>query len=164
MLKALIAPHAGYVYSGPIASSAYGALGEVAHRIKRVVLIGPSHFVSFSGLAVSRAAAFETPLGAVPIDDSVRGEILRLPHVVATDLPHAREHSLEVQLPFLQTLLSEFRVLPIATGKATAREVAAVLEHVWGDEETLIIVSSDLSHNLRYDADLYSPSATTALS
>ena len=152
MLKALIAPHAGYVYSGPIAASAYRALGEVAHRIKRAVLIGPSHFVSFSGLAVSRASAFETPLGAVPIDDSLRGEILRLPHVVAADLPHAREHSLEVQLPFLQMLLSEFRVLPIATGKATVREVAAVLEHVWGDEETLIIVSSDLSHYLRYDA------------
>src|ERR1700737_5007819 len=152
MPKALIAPHAGYVYSGPIAASAYGALGDAAHRIERVVLIGPSHFVRFSGLAVSRAAAFETPLGAVPVDDSMRREILRLPHVVATDFPHAREHSLEVQLPFMQVLLGGFRVLPIATGDATAREVASALEHVWGDEETLIIVSSDLSHYLRYDA------------
>ena len=152
MPKALIAPHAGYVYSGPIAASAYGALDDAAHGIERVVLIGPSHFVRFSGLAVSRAAAFETPLGAVPVDDSMRREILRLPHVVAADFPHAREHSLEVQLPFLQVLLGEFRVLPIATGDATVREVATALEHIWGDEETLIIVSSDLSHYLSYDA------------
>jgi AmmeMemoRadiSam system protein B len=149
--KALIAPHAGYVYSGPVAGSAYGALGEVAHRIKRVVLIGPSHFARFSGLAVSRAAAFKTPLGTVPIDESLRDEILRLPHVMAADYPHAREHSLEVQLPFLQALLGEFRILPIATGDATEREVATALQHVWGDEDTLIVVSSDLSHYLPYE-------------
>jgi AmmeMemoRadiSam system protein B len=151
MPKALIAPHAGYVYSGPIAASAYGALDDAAHRIERVVLIGPSHFVRFSGLAVSRASAFETPLGAVPVDDSMRREILRLPHVMAADFPHAREHSLEAQLPFLQVLLGEFRMLPIATGEATAREVATALECIWGDEETLIIVSTDLSHHLRYE-------------
>ena len=150
--KALIAPHAGYVYSGPIAASAYRALDDAAHGIERVVLIGPSHFVRFSGLAVSRAAAFETPLGAVPVDDSMRREILRLPHVMAADFPHAPEHSLEVQLPFLQVLLGEFRVLPIATGDATAREVATALKCIWGDEETLIIVSTDLSHYLRYEA------------
>jgi MEMO1 family protein len=151
--KALIAPHAGYVYSGPIAASAYRALDDdAAHRIERVVLIGPSHFVRFSGLAVSRAAAFETPLGTVPVDDSMRREILRIPNIVVADFPHAREHSLEVQLPFLQVLLGEFRMLPIVTGDATVREVATALEHIWGDEETLIIVSSDLSHYLRYDA------------
>jgi AmmeMemoRadiSam system protein B len=152
MPKALIAPHAGYVYSGATAASAYRALDEVAHRIERVVLIGPSHFVSFSGLAVPRAAAFETPLGAVPVDDSLRSEILRLPRVVAADVPHAREHSLEVQLPFLQVLLREFQVLPIVTGDVTVRETAAALEQMWGDEETLIIASSDLSHYLPYDA------------
>jgi AmmeMemoRadiSam system protein B len=152
MPKALIAPHAGYVYSGPVAASAYRALGDAARGVERVVLIGPSHFVPFSGLAVSRAAAFETPLGAVPVDDSMRREILRAPRVVAADFPHAREHSLEVQLPFLQALLGEFRVLPIATGDATMREVALALERIWGDEKTLIIVSSDLSHYLRYDA------------
>ena len=150
--KALIAPHAGYVYSGSIAASAYTALGCAAHGIERVVLIGPSHFLPFSGLAVSRAQAFETPLGTIRVDDAARRDVLRVPHVVTADAPHAREHSLEVQLPFLQMLLSEFRVLPIVTGKATVREVAAVLERVWGDEETLIIVSSDLSHYLRYDA------------
>jgi AmmeMemoRadiSam system protein B len=152
MPKALIAPHAGYVYSGPIAASAYSMLGCAAHGIKRVVLIGPSHFRPFSGLAVSRAQAFETPLGAVPVDDAARRDVLRVPHVVAADTPHAREHSLEVQLPFLQALLDEFQVLPIAAGDATAREVAAALECVWGNEETLIVVSSDLSHYLEYAA------------
>ena len=90
--------------------------------------MGPSHFVHFSGLAVSRAAAFQTPLGAVPVDDAIREEVLRLPHVLAADAPHEREHSLEVQLPFLQVLLGEFRILPVVAGDATARQVAAVLE------------------------------------
>jgi AmmeMemoRadiSam system protein B len=152
MPKALIAPHAGYVYSGPIAASAYSALGCAAHGIERVVLIGPSHFLPFSGLAVSRAEAFETPLGAVPVDDAARRDVLRVPHVVTADAPHAHEHSLEVQLPFLQVLLDEFQVLPIAAGDATAGEVAAALECVWGNEETLIVVSSDLSHYLEYAA------------
>ncbi len=152
MPKALIAPHAGYVYSGPIAASAYGTLGDAAHQIKRVVLIGPSHFLPFSGLAVSQAKAFETPLGAVPVDDAARRDVLRVPHVVSADAPHANEHSLEVQLPFLQALLGEFRVLPIAAGDATARQVATALECVWGHEETLIVVSSDLSHYLEYAA------------
>jgi AmmeMemoRadiSam system protein B len=150
--KAVIAPHAGYVYSGPIAASAYSALGDAAHGIERVVLIGPSHFLPFSGLAVSRAEAFETPLGTVPVDDAARRDVLRVPHVVTADAPHAHEHSLEVQLPFLQVLLDEFQVLPIAAGDATAREVAAALECVWGNEETLIVVSSDLSHYLEYAA------------
>jgi AmmeMemoRadiSam system protein B len=152
MPKALIAPHAGYVYSGPIAASAYSTLCEVAHRIERVVLIGPSHFVPFRGLAVSRAEAFETPLGSVPMDEAARREVLRGPHVVAADAPHAHEHSLEVQLPFLQVVLGDFRALPIAAGDATAREVAVALERVWGSEETLIVVSSDLSHYLEYHA------------
>jgi AmmeMemoRadiSam system protein B len=152
MPKALIAPHAGYLYSGPIAASAYNALGCAAHGIERVVLIGPSHFLPFRGLAVSRAEAFETPLGTVPVDDAARRDVLRVPHVVTADAPHAQEHSLEVQLPFLQVLLDEFQVLPIAAGDATAREVAAALECVWGSEETLIVVSSDLSHYLEYAA------------
>jgi AmmeMemoRadiSam system protein B len=163
MPKALIAPHAGYVYSGPIAASAYSALGCAAQGIERVVLIGPSHFLPFSGLAVSRAEAFETPLGAVPVDDAARRDVLRVPHVGAADAPHAHEHSLEVQLPFLQVLLDDFQVLPIAAGDATAREVAAALECVWGNEETLIVVSSDLSHYLEYAA-AHSVDASTAQS
>jgi AmmeMemoRadiSam system protein B len=150
--KALISPHAGYTYSGPVAGSAYRALGEVTKTIKRVVLVGPSHFVPFAGLAIPRVDAFETPLGIVPIDDVARHEILRVPHVMSADAPHAREHSLEVQLPFLQLLLSEFRVLPVVVGDATAEEVSAALECVWGNADTLIIVSSDLSHYLEYAA------------
>jgi len=159
--KALIVPHAGYVYSGPVAASAYSVLRDAAHRIDRVVLIGPSHFVRFSGLAVSQADGFETPLGAVPIDEAARRKVLRVPHVVPADAPHAHEHSLEVQLPFLQVVLGEFQVLPIAAGDATARDVAAALESVWGDENTLIVVSSDLSHYLAYAAARRVDAATT---
>ncbi len=158
--KALIAPHAGYVYSGPIAASAYSTLGDGGHRIERVVLIGPSHFVPFRGLAVPRAEGFETPLGAVPIDEPARREVLHVPHVVAADAPHAHEHSLEVQLPFLQMLLGDFRLLPIAVGEAAAREVALALECFWGGEETLIVVSSDLSHYLDYTAARRADAAT----
>lgn len=150
--KALICPHAGYRYSGPIAASAYRALGEAAQRIERVVILGPSHFVPFAGLAVPRADAFATPLGAVAIDEPARCMILRVPHVMRADAPHAREHSLELQVPFLQLLLGDFRVLPIAVGEATAPQVAAVLECLWGGEDTLIVVSSDLSHYLDYAA------------
>jgi AmmeMemoRadiSam system protein B len=148
--KVLISPHAGYTYSGPVAGSAYRALGEVTKRIKRVVLIGPSHFVPFSGLAIPRVDGFETPLGVVPIDDFARHEILRVPHVMSADAPHAREHSLEVQLPFLQVLLGEFRVLPVVVGDATPEEVSAALDCVWGGADTVVVVSSDLSHYLEY--------------
>jgi AmmeMemoRadiSam system protein B len=148
--KAVIAPHAGYIYSGPIAGSAYGAVSDALEGIERVVLIGPSHFVPFAGLALPRAEAFQTPLGLVPVDGEARRELLGASHVVTGDAPHAREHSLEVQLPFLQVLLGEVPVLPIASGEATAPQVAAALERVWGGDETLIIVSSDLSHYLDY--------------
>jgi AmmeMemoRadiSam system protein B len=157
--KALIAPHAGYVYSGSIAASAYRTL--VGHAIRRVVLIGPSHFVPFRGLALPQAEAFETPLGVVPIDDAARRDVLGAPHVIATDEPHAREHSLEVQLPFLQVLLGEFTVLPIAAGDATPKEVAVVLDCVWGGADTLIVVSSDLSHYLEYAAARRTDTATS---
>jgi len=150
--KALICPHAGYVYSGSVAGSAYRALCGMTQAIERVVMIGPSHFVPFSGLAVPRAEAFATPLGSVPIDDAARRTALRAAHVVAADAPHALEHSLEVQLPFLQMVLGEFTVLPLAAGNAAPQEVAAVLECLWGDAGTLIVVSSDLSHYLAYGA------------
>ncbi len=148
--KALICPHAGYIYSGPIAGSAYRALGDALEGIERVVLLGPSHFVPLSGLALPRAEAFQTPLGLVSVDGEARRELLRVPHVVTADAPHAREHSLEVQLPFLQVLLGEVPVLPIAAGNASPQQVAAVLDAVWGAQETLIVISSDLSHYLDY--------------
>lgn len=144
--KALIAPHAGYVYSGPIAGSAYALLDAQRDRIERVVLLGPSHRVAFRGLALSSADAWTTPLGDVPLDRAGAAALETLPQVCVLDAAHADEHSLEVQLPFLQEALGSFRLLPIVAGDATAQEVAQVIECAWGGPETLIVVSSDLSH------------------
>jgi len=144
--KALIAPHAGYVYSGPIAGSAYARIEPLRERIVRVVLLGPAHRVLVRGLAVPTADAFETPLGSIAIDQEAIAEIRALPQVVVSDEAHAFEHSLEVHLPFLQALLDDFEVVPLVVGDASAEEVAGVLECLWGGEETLVVVSSDLSH------------------
>lgn len=150
--KAIVAPHAGYVYSGPIAASAYARLKPQAGHIARVVLLGPTHRVAVRGLATPGAAAFATPLGVVPLDQEALQGIADLPQVVASPAAHAMEHSLEVHLPFLQTVLGEFKLVPLAVGDATREEVAEVLERLWGGEETLIVVSSDLSHYLPYEA------------
>ena len=144
--KALIAPHAGYIYSGPVAASAYALLVPHAATIRRVVLLGPCHRVAVRGLAVSSALSFETPLGTVPIDQAANAAALKLPQVVRHDGAHAAEHSLEVQLPFLQQALDDFSLVPLAVGYATPDEVAEVLELLWGGPETLIVISSDLSH------------------
>lgn len=150
--KALIVPHAGYIYSGSIAASAYATLGTVATRIRRVVLLGPAHRVAVHGLALPDADAFATPLGGVPLDlDAVRS-ISHLPQVVLSSKAHKEEHSLEVQLPFLQAVLGDFKLLPLVVGMASAEEVAEVLELLWGEDETLIVISSDLSHYLPYEA------------
>jgi hypothetical protein len=151
-LKAVIVPHAGYVYSGAVAAVAYAQLASLRDVVRRVVLVGPSHRVAFDGLAVSAVDAFETPLGLVEVDRPAVERVLALPQVQVLDAAHAREHSLEVQLPFLQQVLSEFRLVPLVVGNATAEEVAEVLESVWGEAETLVVVSSDLSHYLPYDA------------
>lgn len=150
--KALIAPHAGYVYSGPVAGSAYAELATRSRAIRRVVLLGPAHRVAFRGLAVPGVDAFATPLGAVPIDAEAREQALALPQVLVSDRAHASEHSLEVQLPFLQYLLGDFALLPLVVGEASAEEVAEVIETLWGGEETLIVVSSDLSHYHDYES------------
>ncbi len=144
--KAVIVPHAGYIYSGPIAASAYAPLKKAAGQIERVVLIGPSHRVAFEGLAVSSADQFVTPLGAIPIDKQAVEAILHLPFVHLLDQAHSLEHSLEVQLPFLQSVLNDFKLVPIVAGDASAEQVSAVLEILWGKSETLIVISSDLSH------------------
>jgi len=149
--KALIVPHAGYVYSGAIAASAYAALKNIAPRIRRVVLLGPTHRVPVRGLALPGAEAFATPLGTVQVDSEAAKIIAHLPQVVVSPQTHAQEHSLEVQLPFLQTVLTDFKLLPLAVGMASAEEVAEVLELLWGGDETLIVISSDLSHYLPYD-------------
>jgi AmmeMemoRadiSam system protein B len=148
--KALIAPHAGYIYSGPVAASAYAALKPVADRIRRVVLLGPTHRVAVRGLALPGVDAFDTPLGRVAVDTAAAQAIAQLPQVSVSPQAHALEHSLEVHLPFLQSVLGDFRLLPLAVGMATPEEVAEVLEALWGSDETLIVVSSDLSHYLPY--------------
>jgi len=146
LAKALIVPHAGYVYSGPIAGSAYAALRSVRERIERVVLIGPAHRVRLRGLAAPSAELFQTPLGSVELDQEALEQILSLPQVIVSAEAHALEHSLEVQLPFLQEILGDFKLVPLVVGDATGEEVAEVLERLWGDETTLIVVSTDLSH------------------
>jgi len=147
--KMLIVPHAGYVYSGPVAAHAYARLRGARGRITRVVLLGPAHRVALRGVALPRASAFETPLGAVPVDAEAAAALAGLPQVCTDDAAHDREHSLEVQLPFLQRMLGpDFSVLPLVVGAVTAEEVAAVVLRLWGGDETLIVVSSDLSHYL----------------
>lgn len=148
--KALIAPHAGYVYSGAIAASAYASLGAAAATIRRVVLLGPAHRVAVHGLALPGVDVFETPLGSVKLDQQLAAAIAHLPQITVSREAHALEHSLEVQLPFLQSVLGDFTLLPLAVGWATAEDVAEVLEQLWGGEETLIVISSDLSHYLPY--------------
>ena len=148
--KALIVPHAGYVYSGAIAATAYATIRPIASRIRRVVLLGPTHRVAVRGLALPGADAFDTPLGRVMLDTAGAHAIAHLPQVGISAQAHALEHSLEVQLPFLQSVLTDFTLLPLAVGMASAEEVAEVLEAVWGGDETLIVISSDLSHFLPY--------------
>jgi len=149
--KALIAPHAGYVYSGPIAARAYATLATARTRIRRVVLLGPSHRVYVRGLALPSVQEFESPLGAVPLDTEAVRRLRALPQVCVSDDPHAAEHSLEVHVPFLQHVLEKFTLVPLAVGDATPEEVAEVLELLWGGEETLIVISTDLSHYHHYD-------------
>lgn len=148
--KALIVPHAGYVYSGPVAASAYRLLAG-ARGIQRVVLLGPVHHVPVRGLALPDTDVFVTPLGTIPVDAGAARLLEDLPQVQVNGAAHAPEHSLEVQLPFLQHQLGRFALLPLAVGDATPAEVAECLERVWGGPETLIVVSSDLSHYLPYD-------------
>ena len=148
--KVLIVPHAGYIYSGPIAASAFALLEPYRQLIKRVVIIGPSHRVGFNGVAISSADAFDTPLGAIPIDKRAQAKISEIAGVHIIDEAHAAEHSLEVQLPFLQTMLDKFSIVPIVAGDARPQLVASIIETLWGGSETLIIISSDLSHFHQY--------------
>jgi AmmeMemoRadiSam system protein B len=148
--KALIVPHAGYVYSGPVAAMAYARLRPLAGRITRVVLLGPVHRVPVQGLALPQSTCFATPLGDIPLDTEAMARLAGLPQVVISERAHAMEHSLEVHLPFLQSVLGSFRLLPLAVGDATPAQVAEVLEQVWGGPETLVVISSDLSHFLPY--------------
>jgi AmmeMemoRadiSam system protein B len=149
--KAIIVPHAGYIYSGAVAAAAYRLLTPARNDIHRVVLFGPAHRVYLDGMAVPTAKSFATPLGNVSIDQAMVGEISKLPGVYTSDAAHKDEHSLEVQLPFLQTVLEKFTLVPIVVGNCAAALVANVMDAVWGGPETLIVISSDLSHYLPYD-------------
>ena len=150
--KALIAPHAGYPYSGPVAASAYAQLLPARDQIQRVVLLGPSHYVAVEGLATSSAEAFATPLGLVPVDVEAVRQARMLPQVRELDEAHEYEHSLEVQLPFLQTVLGDFALVPLAVGDATPEEVGQVLDTLWDGPETRFVISSDLSHYYDFQA------------
>lgn len=160
--KALVVPHAGYIYSGPVAARAYDELAAARGLVRRVVLLGPVHRVPVRGLAVPGCEAFATPLGQVRIDRAALQAVRQLPQVVESDPAHALEHSLEVQLPFLQKLLGEFALVPFAVGTASVHEVAQVLERLWGGPETLIVVSTDLSHYHAYDEARRVDAATLA--
>jgi len=149
--EAIVVPHAGYVYSGAIAATAYERIAPARETIHRVVLLGPSHRVPVRGLAVPSADAFETPLGLVPIDREARSRSLGRSAVQIDDRAHAVEHSLEVQLPFLQSVLDDFTLLPMSVGDATIEEVSNVLDACWGGPETLVVISTDLSHYHPYE-------------
>jgi MEMO1 family protein len=160
--KALIVPHAGYIYSGSTAGAAYALVAQRS-RIRRIVLIGPSHRVYLRGGAVPRTDAFATPLGTVRIDAQLKAELLRCPDVIESDAPHALEHALEVQLPFLQMLFDDFTLLPIVLGSASPAQVGAMLDMVWGGEETLVLSSSDLSHYHGYETAKRIDAATSEI-
>lgn len=159
--KAIVAPHAGYVYSGPVAGSAYAPLAEHGGKISRVILLGPSHRVPFGGLAYSMADEFLTPLGSVPVDRGAYEGLADLPQVRAFEAPFEGEHCLEVQLPFLQLVLGQFHIVPFLVGDASTDQVAEVIERLWGADETLIVISSDLSHYLDYDSACRIDAATS---
>ena len=150
--KAVIAPHAGYVYSGPIAGSVYAQLAALRGTIARVVLAGPAHRVYVTGAAIPSVEAFDSPLGPVPLDAEALAALRKLPFVEVNDRAHAQEHCLEVHLPFLQAVLGDFRLVPIVVGDASTDEAAMLFDTLWGGDETLIVVSSDLSHYLSYEA------------
>lgn len=149
--KAIVAPHAGYIYSGPVAAMVYARLAPAKARIKRVILLGPSHRVPFYGCAVSSAQYFHTPLGDIPLDKTLIDALLEKQLVTPLDEAHALEHSLEVHLPFLQVVLDEFTLVPVVVGDASVEAVSALLEAAWGGPETLIVISSDLSHYHDYN-------------
>lgn len=147
--KAMIVPHAGYVYSGPTAARGYALLD--AATVERVILLGPAHYVGFEGLALPEASAFATPLGEVRVVPAGT-RLAHLPQVIHSGHAHAPEHSLEVQLPFLQRALGDIGLVPLVVGDAAPEAVAEVIEACWGGPETLVLVSSDLSHYLPYAA------------
>lgn len=149
--KAMIVPHAGYIYSGPVAATGYARLQPVANSVRRVVVMGPSHRVAFHGLAVPDDNIFRTPLGDIDVDTAAVQALLALPQVHLDNTAHRLEHSIEVHLPFLQEVLECFTLVPVVVGDATPTEVCDVISMLWDGPETLLIMSSDLSHYHDYE-------------
>ncbi len=158
--KAIVVPHAGYMYSGPVAASAYSLLAPMRHVVRRVVMLGPTHRVAIRGFALPAAQAFATPLGEVPLSRTDWMALQARDDVIVDDRPHALEHCLEVQLPFLQMTLERFEIVPVLVGDAPTQAVASLIEQLWGGPETLILISSDLSHYLSYREAQWSDRAT----
>ncbi len=150
-IKAIITPHAGYIYSGAIAASAYSQLHNRTTAITNIIILGPAHRVAFSGIATSSAQYFDTPLGSIELNRSLIEKIESLSYVQCHDEAHRDEHSIEVQLPFLQNILNKFTIVPLLVGNCDSNDVATILNLLWGESETLIIISSDLSHFNSYD-------------
>lgn len=148
--RALVVPHAGYAYSGAIAAAAYARLRQRERPIRRVALFGPAHRVYLEGMAVPAADAFATPLGNIPLDTAGMARLAGLPQVRVSDAAHREEHSLEVQLPFLQAVLGDFSLVPVVVGRCDPDSVAAAMDCVWQEPDTLLVVSTDLSHFHRY--------------
>ncbi|MGB1801307.1 MAG: AmmeMemoRadiSam system protein B, partial [Gammaproteobacteria bacterium] len=161
--KAIIAPHAGYIYSGQTAASVYSNLEQVKDKIKRVVLLGPTHRVYVNGIALPSNTHFSSPLGNVSIDTESLKKISSHSFVDYIDEAHTQEHSLEVHIPFLQKVLNDFVLLPILVSNAAPEQVATILKELWGNDETLIVISSDLSHFLNYETANKTDSHTTEL-
>ena len=150
--KVLIVPHAGMVYSGSIAASAYRSLLQYRHVIRKVILLGPAHRTYIKGLGLPTVDQFQTSLGEINLDTkTIKNLVKKFPQVRFSDEAHADEHSLEVQMPFLQEVLGSFRLIPFVVGEASQKEVADVIHHLWGGEECLIVISTDLSHFHAYD-------------
>jgi MEMO1 family protein len=162
-VKAIIAPHAGYVYSGSIAAASFAAVRGQSTGISRVIVVGPAHYVALRGIAIPTVHAFETPLGRLPIDHAALATISDLPFVQFSDAPHAPEHALEVELPFMQMLIGDCELVPIVVGDAEPAEVAQVLDRLWDGVSTLIVISSDLSHYHDYDTARRLDGETAAL-
>ncbi len=158
--RALVAPHAGYVYSGAIAASAFSLLEPIRHKVHRVVLLGPSHRIHLDGIGVTSVEAWDTPLGRVAIDDELRSSVLGFPWAHVNDRAHAPEHSLEVEVPFLQTVLDDFTLLPLVVGETDPAEVSDTIDAVWDTPETIVVVSTDLSHYLPHGEAVSRDNAT----
>ncbi len=149
--KAIIVPHAGYIYSGGIAGQVFSNIIKVADQIKRVVLFGPAHRWGFRGVASSDVDYFLTPLGSIPVDKALQQFAVEEAGVLLEERAFDGEHCLEVQLPFLQKTLNDFKILPLIIGDCESDKVVSLMEALWGEEDTLIVISSDLSHFLDYD-------------